>query len=406
MRHSASCHSQSASTASYINIELFAGAGGLTLGLTSAGLAPHHVFEIDEHCCETLRHNSQGPSPHITAKIHREDVATIDWSQFDQPVRLLAGGPPCQPFSTGGKHLADQDDRNQFPAIFRAIDELRPGIALIENVPGLTRDSFRPYLQYITRQLEYPSVVQRPDETWEEHDVHLREHILSRCSSPDYVVYRWLLNVADYGVAQVRERLFIIAVRSDLCPIHAPVPTHSRQALMDCQRDGTYWRYRNLTNKDRTVWPRRVHSKNDTGGDNLRPWVTVRDALVGLSDPPSKDLQGDNHWFIPGARLYPGHTGSELDWPAKTIKAGVHGVSGGENVLLLDGGDFRYFSIREMARLQGYPDDYVFVGSRSRIIRQIGNAVPCRLGWAIGGRLQDAFVATDPDNQKRRCVSI
>jgi len=79
-----------------------------------------------------------------------------------------------------------------------------------------------------------------------------------------------------------------------------------------------------------------------------------------------------------------------LDWPAKTIKAGVHGVAGGENVLLLDNGRHRYFTLREMARLQGFPDDYDFTGPRSRIIGQIGNAVPVELARILGERLKCA----------------
>ena len=121
----------------HIDIELFAGAGGLTLGLTNAGLSPDHLFELDEHCCATLRHNSGGSNPRITAEIHQEDVAEVDWSRFAEPVRLLSAGPPCQPFSHGGKHLADRDDRNQFPATLRAVRELKPAIVLLENVSGL-----------------------------------------------------------------------------------------------------------------------------------------------------------------------------------------------------------------------------------------------------------------------------
>ena len=395
IHHCSRHQSHTGFTTPSIDIELFAGAGGLTLGLTSAGFAPDHIFEIDDQCCDTLRRNSQGDSRHITAEIHQEDVGTVDWSKFDQSVRLLAGGPPCQPFSTGGKHLADRDVRDQFPAVFRAVDELRPQIVLIENVPGLIRDSFRPYLDYIIRQLEYPSVTSRPDATWRDQDEHLRELIRSRTRSPDYRVCHWLLNVADYGIAQARVRLIIVAVRSDLRPVHAPAPTHSREVLVDHQRNGTYWRNRNLPEVERSFWPRRAQVQIQTGKSNLRPWVTVRDALSGLPEPPIEDVHGENHWFIPGARLYRGHTGSELDWPAKTIKAGVHGVSGGENILRLDNGEFRYFTLREMARLQGYPDDYIFIGSRSRIIRQIGNAVPCRLGYAIGAKLGHAFRPND-----------
>jgi DNA (cytosine-5)-methyltransferase 1 len=156
-----------------IDIELFAGAGGLTLGLTAAGLSPDYLFERNKHCCSTLRHNSSGPKPRITGQIREEDVAEIDWSAVKRPVRVLSGGPPCQPFSFAGSHLAERDGRNQFPSTLRAVRELRPAIVLLENVPGLARASFRPYLDYVVRQLECASVAPRHGELWGEHDRRL-----------------------------------------------------------------------------------------------------------------------------------------------------------------------------------------------------------------------------------------
>jgi DNA (cytosine-5)-methyltransferase 1 len=90
-----------------------------------------------------------------------------------------------------------------------------------------------------------------------------------------------------------------------------------------------------------------------------------------------------NHRFQPGARAYPGHTGSPLDQPAKTLKAGVHGVPGGENMLLSPDGSLRYFTVRESARLQTFPDDFVFHGSWSETMRQLGNAVPVELAAVV-----------------------
>lgn len=392
-----------------IDIELFAGAGGLTLGLTEAGLSPDHLFELDKHCCGTLRHNSRGANPRIVGQIHQEDVAEVDWSRFTEPVRLLSAGPPCQPFSHGGKHLADRDDRNQFPATLRAVRDLRPAIVLLENVPGLVRDSFLPYLDYIMRQLEYPSLRPRRNELWDEHDERLLRRDKSRRHDPEYHVQRWILNAADYGVAQARVRVFLVATRADLPPVEVPAPTHSRAALLNHQKSGEYWRERELPARRRKEWPRRVHGQSNRLGPDYLPWVTVRDELQGLPPPPPDDLEDNNHWLIPGARLYKRHSGSELDWPAKTIKAGVHGVAGGENVLLLGGRSYRYFTLREMARLQGFPDDFYFTGPRSRIIGQIGNAVPCGLARAIGEQLKDALrgsadrdahMRVDPDRSR------
>jgi DNA (cytosine-5)-methyltransferase 1 len=278
-----------------------------------------------------------------------------------------------------GKHLAEEDGRNQFPATLRIFRQTRPAVALLENVPGLSRTSFRPYLEYIVRQLRYPAIKPRHGELWQDHDVRLRAAERGR-TAPEYHAEWWLLNAADYGVPQARVRVVFIATRADLRPVERPKPTHSRAALMKAQLDGIYWAERGLVPRVRLEWPKRVNGKGPTQSDGYKPWVTVRDSLAGLPEPGIDD---DHHFIVPGARLYEHHSGSEMDWPAKTIKAGVHGVAGGENVLLLDD-DHRYFTLREMARLQGFPDSYRFSGPRSRVIGQIGNAVPIGLAQAIG----------------------
>jgi len=119
-------------------------------------------------------------------------------------------------------------------------------------------------------------------------------------------------------------------------------------------------------------------------------WVTTRDALHGLGQPNGKQ----NHVMQPGARVYQGHTGSPLDKPAKALKAGNHGVPGGENMLVEDNGKVRYFTIREAARLVGMPDDYLFPASWSESLRQLGNAVPVQLAETAGNWLKQSIAAT------------
>jgi DNA (cytosine-5)-methyltransferase 1 len=368
----------------FVDVELFAGAGGMTLGLSAAGLAPDVLFELNHRCCATLRTNAKGRSPLIGGTIHEEDVEHVDWRRLSGRVRLLSGGPPCQPFSLAGKHQADRDGRNQFPATMRAIRSLMPAAILLENVPGLLRPTFRPYLDYIGRQLASPSLAPRKGELWNDHDARLQQHQHSRRYAAEYHVRCWILNSADFGVPQVRLRVAFVATRAEFDAPLEPMPSHSRQALIAEQEDGDYWRRRRLRYKQRDEWPRRVQGRSAELEGNHKPWETVRDCLHGLPNPPPVSDSGDMHWLIDGARLYMRHSGSELDWPAKTLKAGVHGVGGGENVLVLDNGSFRYFTLREMARLQGFPDEYCFEGPRSRVIGQIGNAVPCRLAEMLG----------------------
>jgi DNA (cytosine-5)-methyltransferase 1 len=128
-----------------------------------------------------------------------------------------------------------------------------------------------------------------------------------------------------------------------------------------------------------------------------RPWRTVRDALEGLPDPERPQGQGEfsNHVFQPGARAYPGHTGSPLDLPAKTLKAGDHGVPGGENMLVKPDGGVRYFTVRESARLQTFPDGYVFHGSWTETMRQLGNAVPIQLGRIMASSIAQSLLAAE-----------
>jgi DNA (cytosine-5)-methyltransferase 1 len=116
------------------------------------------------------------------------------------------------------------------------------------------------------------------------------------------------------------------------------------------------------------------------------PWQTVRDALSNLPDPQSNhDIK--DHLFHDGARIYPGHTGSILDAPAKTIKAGDHGVPGGENMIRFPDGSVRYLTVLEAKRLQTFPDDFIVKGVWGEAMRQIGNAVPVLLAETMGQEL-------------------
>lgn len=372
------------------SIELFAGAGGLGIGLHGAGFRPVRVVEWDSYCCDTIRENQAREMNAVKDwNVFHGDVRHVDFRPHEGQVRLVSGGPPCQPFSLGGKHGAYGDARDMFPQAIRAVREARPDAFIFENVKGLTRSAFRNYFEYIRLQLEHPEITGSPAEDWSDHLARLEQHHTSGSRSGlNYRVVAQVLNAANYGVPQKRERVFFVGFREDLeVRWSFPSITHSRDALLLEQLSGAYWDRHRVPKAQRHTPRAADRVRREDVPASVKPWRTTRDAMVGLPDPqldPSTSQQFLNHRYQPGARSYFGHTGSSLDEPAKTLKAGVHGVPGGENMLLRWDGTVRYFSVRESARLQTFPDDYLFHGSWSETMRQLGNAVPVRLARIVG----------------------
>ena len=382
------------------SIELFTGAGGLALGITRAGFTHQLLVEIDKHALATLRQNrAHLPEVSDWPAIVPDDVSEVDYAPFEGKVDLLAAGTPCQPFSLGGKHQGDLDDRNMFPQVFRATREVRPLAVLVENVRGLTRTAVQPYFDYILRQLKLPERQPIEGEDWRAHDARLVEAIeagVDPTGELSYEVDYEVLNAADFGVPQRRQRIFIVAFRSDLNLTPTPsLRTHSRDALLHAQYvDGTYWQEHDLSPQPIPLaLANRVNRLAQGAPPPESRWHTVRDALAGLPEP--LDLQEHssfhNHAGNPGARAYVGHTGSPMDEPAKTLKAGVHGVPGGENMLRRSDGKVRYFTPRETARLQTFPDEYRFSGPWSEVMRQLGNAVPVEMATHLSKSIREAL---------------
>ncbi|MBZ5629262.1 MAG: DNA cytosine methyltransferase [Acidobacteriia bacterium] len=379
------------------SVELFAGCGGLALGLHRGGFSHVAVIDWDEHACGTLARNKAERRAGVDQwTVIRADVRQFDFHTIAPRIDLVAGGVPCQPFSIGGKHRGYDDDRNLFPEMLRGVRELQPKAVLIENVRGLKRPAFLQYFSYLELALAYPELRPREGENWADHRARLeRYHTRGKPDGLHYQVVHAVLNAADYGVPQKRERVFIVAIRSDLGAEFAfPPVTHSEQGLLWSQyATQEYWERHAIAVRRRPTPSAAVRSKVDQIGQDLRrclqPWQTVRDQLCDLPPPArlrSEMEPGLTHFLVPGARSYAGHTGSKWDEPAKTLKAGDHGVPGGENMLADDCG-VRYFTIRESARLQTFPDEYVFPGSWTESMRQIGNAVPVLLAEMIGTKL-------------------
>lgn len=374
------------------SLELFAGAGGLGLGLHNAGFIPAGVIERDSDCCRTIRENKLHGVPAMRSwPLVESDVRAINFATFEDKLDLVSGGPPCQPFSLGGKHRADEDTRDMFPEAVRVVRQTRPAAFIFENVKGLTRDRFRNYFEYIKLQLEHPALAQQAGEPWIDHLSRLeRLHTSGRRDDLHYRVVVRLLNAANFGIPQRRERVFFVGFRDDQgIEWNFPSETHSKEALnWDQGSGGSYWDRHEITKSQRFYEAR---NRGMTSKMHFRPfkkpWKTLRDAIADLPEPElSRRSSGTiaNHKFQPGARSYPGHTGSPLDEPAKALKAGVHGVPGGENMIAHANGSVRYLTVREASRLQTFPDDFVFSTSWSETMRQLGNAVPVDLASVVG----------------------
>jgi DNA (cytosine-5)-methyltransferase 1 len=395
---------------SLTSIELFAGAGGLAMGVSLAGFRTQSVVEWDKWACDTVRQNQQFGYPlvrewPVVEGDVRDWIRDFDGSALEGKLDLVAGGPPCQPFSMGGKHKAHQDERDMFPVTVDVIRRMKPRAFIVENVKGLTRSSFHNYYQYILLQLEFPELGRRPDESWADHHQRLQQFKTAKRRGGvglSYNILPTLVNAANYGVPQKRERVFIVGFRADL-PVRWSFPreTHSLDALLHDQWvTSSYWERHKVPTRRRPAVPdsltNTVARLRGLGLPPMHaPWQTVRDALVGLSNPEISEGDATNHRFQGGARIYPGHTGSPLDMPAKTLKAGDHGVPGGENMMVREDGSVRYFTVRESARLQTFPDGYAFHGSWSEAMRQLGNAVPVALGRVVAASVAEHLLNDD-----------
>jgi DNA (cytosine-5)-methyltransferase 1 len=381
---------------SHASLEIFTGAGGMALGLEKAGWRHVGLVEKNEHACSTLRLNADQNHPLARNWIlYAGDVREFDYGELSGKVDMVAGGPPCQPFSLGGKHRGNRDGRDMFPEAVRAVRDIRPRCFLFENVKGLLRQSFSTYFSYILLQLTHPTLLREEKETWESHLRRLeRLHTSGRREDLSYRVIFRMLNACDYGVPQHRHRVFIVGFRSDTHrEFSFPEPTHSLDRLLWEQWvEGTYWDEHKIARKDRPPLPKKFEKRVSKLSSSLFPpaetqkrYQTVRDAIRNLPDPRERESSSiPNHQYRDGARPYPGHTGSTLDEPAKALKAGDHGVPGGENMIAFPNGTYRYFTVRESARIQTFPDDYVFTGSWTEAMRQLGNAVPVELSKIVG----------------------
>jgi DNA (cytosine-5)-methyltransferase 1 len=373
------------------SLELFSGAGGLALGMSLTGIHHEALVEWNKDASNTLRHNFD---PKI---VHNVDVTSFDFNNYGH-VDLIAGGPPCQPFSLGGKHKGEADKRDMFPHACRAISECTPTAFILENVKGLLRKSFSSYFGYIILRLTYPDISSNQNETWENHLERLEKvHTSQNYKGIKYNVIFRLIDAADYGIPQRRERVVIIGIRDDSgVQWSFPEKTHSLESLIWSQFiAGDYWRRHDIEppssldcyDKRTLSIINRMRKQPSLFPPEKKPWKTIRDQLSGIPYPDKEGSYHPEHILRLGARIYPGHTGSFIDLPSKTIKAGGHGVPGGENMIRYADSSVRYLTTYEAKLVQTFPEDYRIMGSWTESMRQIGNAVPVELATIISNSL-------------------
>jgi DNA (cytosine-5)-methyltransferase 1 len=329
-------------TAGVPTLDIFSGAGGLSLGLTAAGFSIIAACERNEDAQETYAGHHPG------TKILGGDAEKIDFQQFRGKVELVAGGPPCQPWSVGGKRLGAEDERDGLPTFARAVAEVMPRAFLMENVAGLAIGPGRSHL----------------------------DDLVQTMTRLGYQVAWEVLDATQYGVPQRRRRLFLIGTRV-----------------------GSF------------EWPKLEdpvgHWREPTAGD-----VLSVETIVGEPNPsPVTYARNPVLRPSPYAGLLFNGGGRPINLaaPAPTVLASMGwnrtpwidtaGILGAYHRHLLDGGaprrgqvhGARRITIAEAALLQTFRPQTLFKGTRSSQFWQIGNAVPPRLAEAVGQSLQKVF---------------
>lgn len=321
-------------------IDLFCGAGGLSLGLEAAGLNCVAAVEMNKDACETFAQR------HRNATLYDVPIQKVDFSIY-AGIPLLVGGPPCQPFSAGGKGLASGDTRDMIPQFVRAVREARPEIFMMENVPGLAGPTHRAYL----------------------------EQSLIKLSKLGYSLTAEVLNAAEYGVPQKRRRLIVVGVRTGRPVFVMPSPTHGpkgRKAFMSAGAALSSVGTSTFVNESKVTFAKRP---------DLRP--SPYDGHLFNGGGRAIDLSAPSHTILASAG---GNKTHFLDLNDEVPAYHKYLMKGGQpKVGSLLGG--RRLSVEESAALQTFPKGMTFAGSRSSQYTQIGNAVPPGLGMVLGKAL-------------------
>lgn len=342
-------------------ISLFSGAMGLDIGMGNAGLNVVVGQDFDNACVETMKANGHNVLSGDIRDIQPQELLDIAGLNVGEPF-MICGGPPCQPFSTAGKRLGINDPRGSlFMDFIRMIDYIRPRFFVMENVKGI-----------MSAPLKHVPTAERDDNDPDQRLGTVLDVILAEFDKLGYKTVYGLLDAVNYGVPQFRERFVLIGSR-DHEDIFLPVPTHFQAHQNPAYRWKTVgdaiWDLEGVSSECATLSPERkkyLHMVPEGGN-----WRDLPEELIPAAMGGAYASGGGKVGFY--RRL-------SYTQPSPTIT-----TSPAQKATMLCHPKFdRPLSVKEYARIQQFPDDWVFVGTTAAKYRQIGNAVPVGLGTAIG----------------------
>uniref|UniRef100_A0A6C0CGA7 DNA (cytosine-5-)-methyltransferase n=1 Tax=viral metagenome TaxID=1070528 RepID=A0A6C0CGA7_9ZZZZ len=317
-------------------IEVCSGCGGLSSGFIDAGFQPILLNEIIKVFCETLKKNHPG------VEVKNEDMLKLDLSPYDGKVDVLMGGVPCQAFSQAGERKGLEDPRGHLIVEFnRLVNECNPKILMVENVKGLTTHNKGETLKSVIELFE---------------------------NDGKYRVYTKVLNSKDYEVPQKRERIFIVGVRRDIGK-EFTYPEKSK---------------RNVLLKDVLVnVPASAGAKYPEAKRQIMEMIPQGGCWINLPVEIQKSYMGKGYESGGGKRgvarrlSMNEHCLTLTTSPCQKQTERCHPT------------ETRPLNVREYARIQTFPDSYVFEGSMGNQYKQIGNAVPVKMAFAMGSRIKE-----------------
>lgn len=342
-------------------ISLFSGAMGLDIGLAKAGLNVVIGQDFDASCVKTMRANGHKVLEGDIREIEPQQLLSLTGLHIGEPF-LICGGPPCQPFSTAGKRLGINDPRGSlFMDFIRMIDYIRPRFFVMENVKGI-----------MSAPLKHVPLAERDEKDPEQRLGTVLDVILSEFNKLGYKTVYGVLDAVNYGVPQFRERFVLIGSR-DNEDIFLPIPTHFQMH----QNQEYQWQSVRSVIEDLEFDSGECATLSDERLKFLKMvpqggnWRDLPEDIIPIAMGGAYTSGGGKVGFY--RRL-------SYDQPSPTVVTSPVQKA----TMMCHPTQNRPLSVKEYARIQQFPDNWIFTGTTAAKYRQIGNAVPVGLAEAIG----------------------